>query len=196
MLLLVSTPCLVGTFAQDYQAYTQWNLPEGAKARLGKGQIVKLQYSRDGTRLAVATSIGTWLYDAQSYKEHSLLTGHTLEVRRVAFSPDGHMLATGSIDHTIRLWDVATGSHLSTLSGHTNWVTSLAFSPDGQTLASGGGALDETIRLWDVATGRLLRTLSSPTLGVNSVAFDGQTLASGSADGTILLWEIKPQSGQ
>jgi WD40 repeat protein len=52
------------------------------------------------------------------------------------------------------------------------------------------------IRLWDVATGRLLRTLSSPTLGVNSVAFDGQTLASGSYDGTILLWELKSESEQ
>ena len=62
------------------QYHTQWSLPESAKARLGKGSITgDVVYSPDGTRLAVASSIGIWLYDAQSYGEIALLTGHTAQ---------------------------------------------------------------------------------------------------------------------
>ena len=62
----------LNTFAQDY---TRLALPEGAKARLGKGSINEIQYSPDGTRLAVASSIGIWLYDTTTYQEVALLTG-------------------------------------------------------------------------------------------------------------------------
>jgi WD40 repeat protein len=71
------------------------------------------------------------------------------DVTSVAFSPDGRLLASGSYDKTIKLWDVATGSLVRTLSGHTDDVYSVAFSPDGRLLASGSG--DETIRLWDIS---------------------------------------------
>ena len=119
-------------------------------------------------------------------------------VLSVAFSPLGHVLASGDYDGTIRLWDVADPADPRPLglavSGGGASVYSLTFSPDGHTLASGdyGG----TIRLWDVAETAYLRPLGQPLTGggakVNSVAFspDGGTLASGSLDGTIRLWDV------
>ena len=116
------------------------------------------------------------------------LEGHTSNVNSVSFSPDGSMLASGSWDDTIRLWDVATGAPLRTLEGHTSDVNSVSFSPDGSMLASGSW----DIRLWDVATGAPLRTLRGHTDSVDSVSFspDGSMLASGSWDYTIRLWDV------
>ena len=176
----------LSTFAQDY---TQWGLPEGAKARLGKGHITgNITYSPDGTRLGMASSIGIWIYDAHTGEELALLTGHTEDVSGVSFSPDGSTLASASGDGTVRLWDVNTGAHLRTLTGHTGGVSSVSFSPDGSILAGGGG---KTVRLWDVNTGAPLRTLTGHTDWVRSVSFspDGSTVASGSRDGMVLLWE-------
>ena len=185
--LILLTLFSLSTFAQDY---TQWGLPDGAKARLGKGSIREIQYSPDGTRLAVASSIGIWLYDAHTGAEVALLTGHTGLVNSVSFSPDGRTLASGSYDKTVRLWDVVTGGHIRTLVGHTDWVYSVSFSPDGRTLAS--GSWDDTVRLWDVVTGGHIRTLVGHTDWVYSVSFspDGRTLASGSWDRTVRLWDV------
>ncbi len=77
------------------------------------------------------------------------LTGHTSVVRSVAFSPDGRLLASGSFDNTIKLWEVSSGSLVRTLTGHTNSVRSVAFSPDGRLLASGSD--DKTIKLWGIS---------------------------------------------
>ena len=89
------------------------------------------------------------LWDVATGSLKTELTGHTLEVLSVSFSPDGLTLASGSGDATVRLWDVAMGSLKTELTGHTHWVESVSFSPDGLTLASGGS--DGAILLWDTA---------------------------------------------
>ena len=105
---------------------TTWSLPVGAKMRIGKGGIEDIKFSPDGNRLAVACSIGIWIYDVYTGKEVDLFTGHTDSVESVNFSPDGKTLASGSTDETVRLWDVVTGTHLNTLSGHTDTVESVS----------------------------------------------------------------------
>ena len=117
-------------------------------------------------------------------------TGHSSWVRSISFHPEGRLLASGSGDDTIKLWDVSTGKELRTLQGHTNSVGSVVFSPDGQLLAS--GSWDGTIKLWDVSSGEEPRTLQEHTNDVPCVAFspDGLLLASGSWDGTIKLWDV------
>ena len=173
ILLLVSLLlCLPNAFAQEYM---KDYLPEGAKARVGKGFVYDIAFSPDDTQLAVASSIGVWIYDKQTGKELDLLTGHTSRVCSVCFSPDGSILASGSADQTIKLWDPRTSEIKTTLSGHRGTVYSVALSPDGSTLAS--GSYDHTIRLWDLHTGKLKRTLTGHTERIYSVAFnpDGNT---------------------
>jgi len=117
-------------------------------ARWGKGTVNEVAHSPDGTLLAVASSLGIYLYDAQTLAEVRFIETEG-GVGSVAFSPDEETLASGS-GQEIRLWRVSDGTLLRTLEGHTHDVNSVAFSPDGATLAS--GSWDGTVRLWGVAT--------------------------------------------
>jgi sugar lactone lactonase YvrE len=127
-------------------------------------------------------------FPAAAAKALRTLSGHQGDVNGVAFSPDGALLATTSLDKTVRLWNPATGEHLRTLQGHTETVWEVAFSPDGALLAT--TSYDKTARLWNPATGDHLRTLQGHTGAVNGVAFspDGALLATTSHDDTARLW--------
>jgi WD40 repeat protein len=130
------------------------------------------------------------------------LDGHSGVVESVVFSPDGKTLASGSADKTVIFWDPNSGSQLRTLQGNSGFVNSVAYSPDGRTLAAGNE--EKTISLWNVSSGQLLRTLQGQTDrdgevekgasfgSVGSVAFspDGRTLASGSDDSAVGMWNV------
>lgn len=118
----------------------------------------------------------------------STLRGHAQNITRIAWSPDGQIIASPSEDHTIRLWDAKTDQCLHIFSGHTDIINTIAWSPDGRILASASD--DATIKLWSTQAGQDLKTLRGHKAAVTSVAFvpDGQMLVSGSSDGTIKLW--------
>ena len=126
----------------------------------------------------------------QMHNEKQTLRGHTSTVSSVVFSPDGRMLASGSFDYSLRLWNVGNKKELRVLNGHTSVVTSVAFSLNSQILAS--GSWDNTVRLWDVASGAELHKLEGHKGTVNAIAFspDGRTLASASSDNTLKLWDV------
>jgi WD40 repeat protein len=178
--------------------------------------VTSVAFAPDGKMLASGSQDGTIrLWDVDRGKElikrdHADKQSPSRIVRSVAFATDGKTLtlASSGDDGTIKLWDVSTSDE-----GITNLterikpienkqsVTSVVFAPDGKTLASGD--MDNNVRFWnvttgeprnfrDVTTGQYLNTLKGHAQTVWSLAFtpDGKTLASGSDDDTIRLWDV------
>ena len=181
--------------------WTKWELPKAAKARLGRGGINVMQFSPDGTLLAVGSNIGVWLYDAKTGKELTMFPGMC---QSITFSPDSRFLANGGgrfgsggrfRGKELQLWEVSTGRKVS-LSDALLPASALRFSEDGKTLVSLGnwgdsiGQLDietkrgnvEEIqeRSWEVIK---RRSASEP------YALTHDKFAVGGTDGRIELWD-------
>ena len=185
-LLLVLHLFLQNLYAQDFN---QLGLPDGAKARLGKGWVTDMAFSPDGSQLAVACSIGIWLYNVRTGTEEAFLNGHTELVNSVAYSPDGKILASCSNDWTIRIWDVDKRKLIKTLGGYGVPVNSVAFSHNGKTIVSGS---DDGIRVWNVEnwSDKILYKNENADI-VNVMYFpDGKTLTSLNKKGKIESWDL------
>ena len=159
--------------------------PDGQTLASGSWRTIKLWQAWDGTVLRTIQ----W----QPKVAWSLV-----------YSPDGQILASGWDNGKVKLWQASDCELLRTLD-LTQSVFSLAFSPDGQTLASGSS--NETVKVWNVSDGALIHTLQGHTdwvtwlrnfiTSVTSVAYspDGQTLASGSTDNTVKVWNVSNGNG-
>jgi WD40 repeat protein len=177
--------------------------PAGQPITSQKDRIWTVAYSPDGKFLASAGNnlqVAIWKAGEHPTQTKTIGTaisskGTDFEVMPVgvAFSPDGKLIASGTQDHSVTLWDFKSGQPiLPILFGHTGRVASAAFSPDGKILASGGA--DGDIRLWDVDTHELLGTFQTPRQEINSIVFspDGGTLVSVGHDDVITFWTVEP----
>lgn len=120
--------------------------------------------------------------------------GHTEDIDSFTFSADGRLMATGSQDSSVKLWDVETGRQLRTLNGHFHWVNSVAFNRDGRMLASGDA--QGVIMLWNVETGQIGQTLKDRCTRIESITFyPGQPFLASScstdeSENLIQLWDV------
>jgi hypothetical protein len=148
-----------------------FNLPVGVQS---------LAFNSSGTQLAIGLQNGTvQVRDFVTGSNPLLLRGHSNSVTSVAFSTDDRLIATASLDGTVRIWDAMTAEEQYRLE-HSNTVTSVAFSRDGARLAT--ASRDGTTKLWDVKTGQELIAFFGDGSGVNSLAFNsnGSRLAASS----------------
>ncbi|MBD1899433.1 NB-ARC domain-containing protein [Trichocoleus sp. DQ-A3] len=183
-----------------------WNVSNGNCLSVLQGHTSGVQcvrYSPDGQLLASGCRNGLirlW----SNYVSHDrhpktsfinssakLLQGHTDWVWNITFSPDGHWLASASLDGTLRLWSVQDEQPIHVLEGHKHDVYGVAISADSQLLVSAGK--DYTVRLWNLQDGQNLKTLRGYTGGIHSLRLssDDQMLASSGQNETIQLWRVQ-----
>ena len=200
--LLISTLLIGSTvFAAEAQKdeatenYTKWHLPKAAKARFGKGGINALQFSPDGTQIAVGSNIGVWLYALKTGKEITMFSGMS---QAIAFSPDGRLIAGSGGKYKshegFHLWEIATGQKVELIDDLPP-ASVLRFSENGKTLVTLGNWGDSISRL-DIETGEanvqnikersweVVKSRPAP----EPYALTHDKFAVGGEDGKIELW--------
>ncbi|MHB0960893.1 MAG: protein kinase domain-containing protein [Pirellulaceae bacterium] len=169
---------------------TLWRLPEvtptaSYPCEPAHGARASFAVTPDLSQAAYVSSGQVRIIDLQNGQE---LRRIAADVKSLAFSPDGKLLAAG-VGTGIVLWDAATGKEIGQLAGHQSWIMSLLFFSDRMKLAS--GSADQTIRIWDVPSRTCVDTLRGHRQQVWELALlrNDQTLVSGCRDGAVCLWD-------
>jgi WD40 repeat protein len=168
------------------------------------GMINTLAFGNDNRQCALASGNTIKLIDPSTRRNLGTIIGHTGAVIAINFSADGKLLATVSIDSTIKIWDVsavaATGrvELARILSGLATPVESAAFGGDGRTLAVSGAT---TVSVWELNTGAALRTITRPPVAINKdnlnnnppgvFSAGGQLIAAQNGENEVKLWETR-----
>ena len=177
--------------------HAHWKLPKAAKARFGKGGITTIQFSPDGTLLAVGSNIGVWLYDVETGEEKSLFASGTCQA--LSFSPDGRFLTASSEETLIQLWEIATEREVPLIDLYGD-ASVLRFSSDGKTLiglSSGGHA---AITRLNIENGKgKTKHLKTGLFGIGLFSWEdfsgvyamtSDKIAIGKRDGMIQVWDV------
>ena len=186
-----------------------WDVRDGKHEKtldLHNDSITSISFSHNAQVIAYGNHNGTVsLLDVNTYENIRTFTGHADEVKTLTFSPDDQTLASTGVDSTLRLWDVSTVQQKMVLTGYwrkgymeTFW--NVFFRPDGKVVACHSGSsypyfsshLWGKIQLWDVINGQHKHQITTDISAPLSTAFspDGKTIAKGSMDGIVFLWNI------
>jgi serine/threonine protein kinase len=130
---------------------------------------------------------------SQIYPQANMLyvcLGHSSRITQVAWSPDGHYLASTSYDKTAQLWDATSGKHLKTYKGHSARINGLAWSPDSKRIATASD--DKTVRIWNVAQDAASSIFNKHQGPVDAVTWspDGRSIASAGEDKIVRVWHV------
>ena len=177
--------------------YAHWKLPKAAKARFGKGGITTIQFSPDGTLLAVGSNIGVWLYDVETGEEKSLFAGGMCQA--LSFSPDGRFLSISSAETLTQLWEIATEREVPLIDLYGD-ASVLRFSSDGKTLIGLSNFGRAAITRLNIENGKgKTKHLKTGLFGIGLFssedffgvyAMTNDKIAIGKQGGIIQLWDV------
>ncbi len=171
-------------------------------AQLSTGQLRMMQPSAPTFRPTPSSLVKPSIPPAKYVRISSpmatplqIYRGHSREVYAVSWSPDGKLIASGSGDESIQVWEASSGKKVLDYHGHSHWVgkglvKTLMWSPDGRYIAS--GSWDKSVRVWDAYSGSTISTYRSYYEVVESVAWspDGKYIVSGNRNGTVHVWDV------
>ncbi len=157
-------------------------------------EVRSLVSSFDGFLIVSAHEDGTIkVWDARKGELMRIIKGRFPDLRSVALSPDGQLIASGYNEGESRvdLWSLQTGRLTGTLGEESDYVRSLSFSSDGKMIVT--GHLSDEVKLWDAKTGKLIREFKQPFSEDDQVAFstDSKHLVSGGENQNIMLWDVQ-----
>lgn len=185
--------------ASDDKTVKLWSLKSGKQVRTLRGHtdnVIAVSFSPNGNVLASSGDVNDKTVKLWFLSENRNITlkGHSDwfgGIDSIAFTPDSKLIASGSKDKTIKIWQVDTGKELMTLKGHSDHITSIAISSENKLLAS--ASKDKTLKLWTLTTGKLISNINLEET-IQTVAFNpnSQILATGCSNGNIRLFV--PQS--